>query len=894
MLEIIITSSLLILIVIAVRFFLRHKLSPVITYALWAVVALRLLMPVSIFDTPLSVMNLFDNIHTAERTEEVPEYQFHTDGDYVPDTHNIADTSDGGQSEVSDVQPELPMSPESDSDNNSVSNTGTSAHTILLIVWLAGSIAVLAYSAVRNVRFYRTLRKARKPAEGLTAAIPVYVVDCIDSPCLFGVFRPAIYLTDFAADDSQRSAYVIEHELSHYRHRDNIWAIVRVVCCAMYWFNPLVWLAAYLSRQDSELACDSAVIKKIGSDHRFDYGRTLLDMVNVRYSPAAVILTSTTMSSGAKSIRERISTIRLNPKTVIWAAAAAGVVIILAVLLTFTGAAGGEADISDLSESEMEAPAYTVELPCQIECCLYEKGNADAVDYVEVNTVADIEYVIGTLSTAEQNSASPKDVPSESWVAAELVVDFHTYYRISNDGYIIRYYTGSKVAFSEPITIETDNIAAGSYFKDYYDVYRLPKEQAQQFIERLSAICDEHRILIPEGVGVIESPLTVTAMLFDNYSLETGTPDDVVTFESSEEFHSIVYSLRSQEWEEIDAEDIPKDSTLALCLSLDNYEYYYITADGYVIWKYLGSKANNAPVVSIETQHDGIPLAGDYPNGYYGFYKMSKGTFETLMVYIDIAKGQGKEGLEEVQQRVKDLIESGTCMVYYLDVSPMIDNGNKIDCVLQSICAYGISSLEPFDTATLPEDAFVYENCTFVQTNDSAPTADVTVSVSMTQYASWMTVEYGENTVTLGITNTSALWYLFHEYIPEWSMTERDYTYGDGYIDMLFADTIVVESDYYNCSGAAAYGSDAFTQIWSAFGDIAQWELSAEQSELDRTDGRIMTIHCNVPYSPPDCLMKIYAESGYIYVTFKSEAGTWYYVPGGLDERCREIAALVG
>ena len=98
------------------------------------------------------------------------------------------------------------------------------------------------------------------------------------SPCLFGFFRPVIYLTEECAQDMQLLHHCAEHEYTHYLHRDHIWALLRGVCLALHWFDPLVWWAAALSRTDAELFCDEATIRRLGEDARADYGRSLIRM----------------------------------------------------------------------------------------------------------------------------------------------------------------------------------------------------------------------------------------------------------------------------------------------------------------------------------------------------------------------------------------------------------------------------------------------------------------------------------------------------------------------------------------------------------------------------------------------------------------------------------------
>jgi beta-lactamase regulating signal transducer with metallopeptidase domain len=156
---------------------------------------------------------------------------------------------------------------------------------LLPFVWYAGIGGVGLCLIFSNLSFGRKLRKTRKAIEADGGRLPVYVVDALPSPCLFGVFRPAIYLTPEVAKDETKLRHVLAHELTHYRHGDHIWSALRGLCLAVHWYNPLVWLAASLSRRDSELACDEGTVKSIGEQGRMDYGRTLIGLTCENEAP---------------------------------------------------------------------------------------------------------------------------------------------------------------------------------------------------------------------------------------------------------------------------------------------------------------------------------------------------------------------------------------------------------------------------------------------------------------------------------------------------------------------------------------------------------------------------------------------------------------------------------
>ncbi len=343
MLEIIITSSLLIVIILILRFVLRGKLSPKIIYAMWAIAAVRLLVPVSIAETSISVMNLFSPKESVQL-----DYTYESSyGDTTEDTYYFPEY------DLSQNVTENQNIYATENPDTAVQNSDVSARNILRTIWLSGTAIVLVYIFMSNMLFYLFLRKKRTEVWSAECKLPLYLVDGIDSPCMFGLIRPSIYLSSFAFENEQRKKYIIAHELTHFHHLDHIWAVVRVLCVALHWFNPLVWAAAHLSKQDCELACDSDAIRTLGEEHRFDYGRTLIDMINTRFRFSEAMMTSTAMTSNAKSIRRRIQMLRITPKNVVWAIIAVIIIISIAVGCTFTGAASSINEDMTVSETDM-------------------------------------------------------------------------------------------------------------------------------------------------------------------------------------------------------------------------------------------------------------------------------------------------------------------------------------------------------------------------------------------------------------------------------------------------------------------------------------------------------------------------------------------------------------
>jgi hypothetical protein len=155
---------------------------------------------------------------------------------------------------------------------------------------------------------------------------------------LFGVFRPAIYITPDVAEDETKLRYVLAHEQTHCRHGDHIWSALRSLCLTLHWYNPLVWLAAVLSRRDAELACDESTIKRIGEVNRMEYGRVLIGLTCEKRKTTDLLCCATTMIDGKNGIRERITFIAKKPKTLVPAFIAVLLAMLIAVGCTFTGA----------------------------------------------------------------------------------------------------------------------------------------------------------------------------------------------------------------------------------------------------------------------------------------------------------------------------------------------------------------------------------------------------------------------------------------------------------------------------------------------------------------------------------------------------------------------------
>lgn len=386
------STCVLIAVLMLLRRALRGRADPRLVYALWLLAAVRVLVPGSLFDLPVSVSGLAESAGVTQAVEDA-RYATQREETYgsknsgqadVEDIHGLEDMdwvrreSWLGSQNITDVEvvdaQEVPAE-EAGGDPDSGSTyvrleleVTRDRFAFLRYIWYAGIALVAVWFLFVNLRFARRLRRQGVPyTEGLPmdCPLPVYVVDGLSTPCLAGLLRPAIYLNR-AALNSGHLDHILTHELVHYRHRDHWWAVVRCACLAVQWFNPLVWAAAYLSRQDCETACDASAIGRLGEGERLAYGHTLVNMIAAGRHPAALFQTATTMTGSLTSIRQRVTLIAKKPRMTALTLAVALVVSVLAAGCAFGGAGQSLAQkyLDETPQEEQESFFLSVASDC--------------------------------------------------------------------------------------------------------------------------------------------------------------------------------------------------------------------------------------------------------------------------------------------------------------------------------------------------------------------------------------------------------------------------------------------------------------------------------------------------------------------------------------------------
>ena len=444
MIEVLLTSSVLILALALLRRGLRGRIDPRLQYALWLLVVLRLLIPGSLFPAPLTVSGALSDWEASLAADDtVPA----SAADAPAQSPAAGASSQPTGADVTvlpvlgplyDVYTEEKDFPLGTSPNQWLQEAPGEDYTVNGVevdlehgkqtvtysqydsVWsmpfwrwplYAGTALVGTVLLLSNLKFYLSLRKRRRripPSELPTACgARVYLAEGLASPCLVGLLRPAIYLNE-AALDPGRLEHILVHEETHRRHGDQLWGLVRGVCLALYWYDPLVWWAAVLSRRDCELACDHSAIRRLGEDRRLDYGQTLVSMIVPGRPLTGLLRTATTMSEGKRTMKERIALIVHRPRMLKVTLAAVAVIVAAVVVLTFGGS------WEDAPQAGEEAPTSSDIVPPEDTGALNRREGVytflvAGLDTVSGNTDALILVTFDTTSGQISCLSIPRD-----------------------------------------------------------------------------------------------------------------------------------------------------------------------------------------------------------------------------------------------------------------------------------------------------------------------------------------------------------------------------------------------------------------------------------------------------------------------------------------------------
>ena len=320
MLRDILTLSALILVVLLVRAIFKNRVPKRMIYCLWLVVLLKFCLPGTLFSLP--VLPAEDAAAPAQ-SAELPAQT-------TPVIQQPAQTVMQPQTPA-----QQPVSPAHETAKPAAKPLATAQ--ILQIVWFSGSallgLWLFGAWAVFTIRLYRDRRFLGK--RGGTC---IYVSGAVKSPCLAGLI-PAVYLTQDVLQTDE-AELIVRHELTHLHHLDFLWSLCRTIAVIVYWWNPLIWLAAICSKRDAELACDEAVAAKLPECERLAYARAILAQAPRKASA---------LSLAGPPVKERILFLTKKRRTSV-------LCVVLALLLVVSATGCSFAELTR-REAEQAAPA---------------------------------------------------------------------------------------------------------------------------------------------------------------------------------------------------------------------------------------------------------------------------------------------------------------------------------------------------------------------------------------------------------------------------------------------------------------------------------------------------------------------------------------------------------
>lgn len=305
-----ITASWLILAVMLIRF-IFSKAPKWIRGVMWAMVGIRLIIPFSL-ESALSLI---------PSAETIPQEIIRTDP-----SDNIGAAEILGYIGNNPVSYDLGIQDGSICFNEICAPDCDTVNPLLLILTVASVLWIIGLATMLIYTVISTFMLKSKISTAVLLRDNIYQSEAVDSPFIFGIIKPKIYIPYGLSEDTLQ--YVEAHENAHLKRFDHITKLLGFLVLCVHWFNPLVWLAYNLFCKDIELACDEKVIREMETEKRKEYACAILDCGISRRRIAACPL-----AFGETSIKERIKNALSYKKPMLW-------VIIVAVIACIAVAIG--------------------------------------------------------------------------------------------------------------------------------------------------------------------------------------------------------------------------------------------------------------------------------------------------------------------------------------------------------------------------------------------------------------------------------------------------------------------------------------------------------------------------------------------------------------------------
>ena len=328
---------------------------------LWAVVGLRLVLPVSI-ESALSLVPSAQTLPEGVMYAAAPE--LNTGIAALNDAINPAFTAAFAPEPAASANPLQVLLP------------------VASVIWLAGAAVMLLWALVS------WLRLRRRVAEAVRLEGNMFESERVASPFVLGLIRPRIYLP-FGLDEGAREQ-VLTHERAHIARGDHVIKPIGWLILAVYWYNPLVWLAYALFCRDIELACDERVIRRLPVSGRADYSQALLDLSRPHHGVGACPL-----AFGESAVKGRVKSVLTYKRPAFW-------LIMLAAVLCIGAAVCFLTDPKAEADDSVRNDSHDYGIPITVTAVLPENFPEQVLEFAKgcaAQQAANMDYL--NISAAE-------------------------------------------------------------------------------------------------------------------------------------------------------------------------------------------------------------------------------------------------------------------------------------------------------------------------------------------------------------------------------------------------------------------------------------------------------------------------------------------------------------
>ncbi len=317
-LQVSLTTSVMILPVFIFCAVLRRRYPARIICLLWMILSVRLLVPVQITFPNAPVITP----QTMGMVSESPA-RFDTIQPAIPKGQPIDLKDSKTNQQFHDEQPMTPTQ----KDTNKQPQKKLDFSILLAVVWLVGVGTLLTGYFYAHWRFLRQVRQTAQEVQneevlmiyeqekerlGINRDIPILQSKMVDGPMMAGLLHPMLLLPEVGIASSD-AGLILRHELTHYKHGDLYSKLLFLLAKCVHWFNPVVHLLAWQGAQDLEIACDQAVVHGLDTEAKRQYGQCILNHVARRIGHRQCVFT-TQFTGGKKVMKIRLQALFTQPK----------------------------------------------------------------------------------------------------------------------------------------------------------------------------------------------------------------------------------------------------------------------------------------------------------------------------------------------------------------------------------------------------------------------------------------------------------------------------------------------------------------------------------------------------------------------------------------------------